>query len=31
MWINNVPFDDETTPAPTITVEAVSPRQLDRR
>jgi hypothetical protein len=26
IWINYVPFDDETTPAPTITVKVASPR-----
>jgi hypothetical protein len=26
MWINYVPLDDETTPAPTVTVKAASPR-----
>jgi hypothetical protein len=31
MWINYVPLEDETTPAPTITVKVASPRQLFRR
>jgi hypothetical protein len=31
MWVNYVPIDDETTPAPTVTVKAASPRQLVRR
>ena len=26
IWINHVPFDDETTPAPMITVKVASPR-----
>jgi hypothetical protein len=31
MWVNYALIDDETTPAPTITVKAASPRQLVRR
>src|SRR5262249_51587558 len=31
MWVNYAPVDDETTPAPTVTVKAASTRQLVRR
>jgi hypothetical protein len=31
MWINYVPLDGETTPAPTVTVKAASPPQFVRR
>jgi hypothetical protein len=31
MWINYVPPDDETTPAPTVTVKMASPRTIPSR